>query len=138
MDFEFLIAYRQTDGTQIEAILGEALNRALEDNLSDYWPETVNRMIRLRHERAGEATANENGESSRYVLLGFTVELPDDTELCRTVVDEFAAALADLAPIFHVVKFEDPVLRAQLASWAEELFDLEMKLRRVLTLIYLH
>lgn len=138
MNFEFLIAYRQTQGTQIEGILVEVLNKVLEDNLSDYWPETVKKMIRLRHERSGEESANENGDLSRHVLLGFAVDLPDDTELCRTVVDEFAAALADLPLIFHVVKFEDPVLRAQLVQWAEEMFDLEMKLRRVLTLIYLY
>ena len=138
MNFEFLIAYNKTQDTRIEGTLLETLSKVLEDNLADYWPDTVKEMIRLRHERAGPEAPNETGDPSRRVLLGFAVDLPDDTELCRTVVDEFTAALADLPSIFHAVKFEDPVLRAQLVQWAQEMFDLEMKLRRVLTLIYLY
>ena len=41
-------------------------------------------------------------------------------------------------PIFHVLKFEDSLLRDELAQRAAEIYALEMKLRRVLTLIYLH
>jgi hypothetical protein len=53
------------------------------------------------------------------------------------VVDEFADALmAD--PIEHTVKCEDPLLRTELAARAEELFAIEMKLRRVLSIIYHH
>ena len=35
------------------------------------------------------------------------------------------------------MKFEDPLLRAELTERASEIFSLEMKLRRVLSLIYL-
>ena len=38
----------------------------------------------------------------------------------------------------HAIKCEDPLLRNELAGRAEELFGLEMKLRRVLSIIYLH
>src|ERR1035441_10645099 len=133
--FEFLVAYRRAADTDIRSVLVEALTKVVEDNFNDFEQETLGEMIRLRHERAGEELADGHDELTRRVVLGFAVDLPDDTELCRTVVDEFAAALADLPLIGHVVKFEDPVLRTQLANWAEEMFDLEMKLRRVLTLI---
>lgn len=55
----------------------------------------------------------------------------------RTVVDEFAEAL-NAPPVVHLVKFDDPLIRADFARWAEEIYALEMKLRRVLTLVYLH
>jgi hypothetical protein len=42
------------------------------------------------------------------------------------------------APINHVCLFENPLLRDELAGRANELFALEMKLRRILSVIYLH
>jgi hypothetical protein len=137
MNFEFLIAYRKATDTEIEAVLAEVLAKVLEDNLNDFEPETVKGMIRLRHERAGEE-ADDDGNVSRHMLLGFALDLPEETAQMQTVVAEFASALAETPPILHAVKFEDPLLRARLARYAEEIFALEMKLRRVLTVIYLH
>ena len=81
-----------------------------------------------------------NGEAIPTVqrtVLGFTLELPDETESPSTVVDDFADALR-AEPIEHIVKFEDPLLHQELAKYAEEIFSLEMKLRRVLSVIYLN
>lgn len=138
MNFEFPIAYRHAEGTNIVQSLIDLLNKVLEDNLYDVEADAVKEMIRLRHQRAGEESVNENGETSRHMLLGFALDLPDEATQMQAVVEDFTAAVAEAPPIFHVVKFEDPILRTQLARWAEEMFDLEMKLRRVLTLIYLH
>jgi hypothetical protein len=138
MNFEFLIAYRKATNTEIEAVLAEVLAKVLEDNLNDFEPGAVQEMIRLRHERGGEESVDEEGNVSRHVLLGFALDLPEETAQVQTVVHEFASALAETPPIFHAVKFEDPLLRAELAHRAEEIFALEMKLRRVLSLIYLH
>ena len=138
MNIEFLIAYRKEEDTDIESILIEALTRVLEDNLNEFEPDVVVNMIRLQHERAGQESADEDGGISRQMLLGFTLDLPDETAQIETVVEEFANALPETPPVFHAVKFEDPMLRADLAVYAEDIFSLEMKLRRVLTLIYLH
>ena len=54
------------------------------------------------------------------------------------VIDAYIDLLPKTPPIFHAVKFEDPLLRNELAERAAEMFELEMKLRRVLTIIYLH
>jgi hypothetical protein len=56
----------------------------------------------------------------------------------KTVVENFARALPDTPPVSHAVKFEDPLLQAELANHAAEIFALEMKLRRVLSLVYLN
>jgi hypothetical protein len=114
---------------------GDAL---LEDNLNDFEPETVKNMVRLQHERSGDESVDDGGAASRPMILGFALELPEETAQLQIVVEEFATALDDAPPIFHGAKFEDPVLRSELAKRAEEIFALEMKLSRVLTLIYLH
>jgi hypothetical protein len=90
-------------------------------------------MVRISFQRSLPATA----EGGVRAVLGFSLELAEETASIRDVVDEFANALvAD--PVGHAVKCEDPLLRAELATRADELYALEMKLRRVLRIIYLH
>jgi hypothetical protein len=136
--FEFLIAYYEVADADIEQVLTDLLTKTLSDNQSEFGNEEVENMMLTRHQRSGQQPADENGEPLRYVLRGFALELPDEMEQIETVVEDFAAALSETRPIFHAIKFEDPILRQQLAERAEEIFVLEMKLRRVLSFIYLH
>ncbi len=137
MMIEFLIFCRKESGTNIHEILADILTTVLQDNLNEFEPEEVQQMITLSIERIGDQ--DESGNNLNNALIGFSLDLPDETNESETVVDEFAKALIDnTSPISHIVKFEDPLLRANLAQWAEEIFALEMKLRRVLTLIYLY
>jgi hypothetical protein len=138
MNFEFLAAYRKMTDIDIESVLAELLTKVLNENLNDFEAGTVRGMIQFRHQRPGGKSEEEDGNASSQMLLGFTLVLPEETEQLQTVVDDFAAELAETPPIFHVVKFEDPLLRATLQQRAEQIFALEMKLRRVLTIIYLH
>lgn len=138
MNFEFLICFRHTQGTHIEEVLHELLAKVLEDNLNEFEADVVSEMIQLRQERRGEEFTDNNGNIFRFILLCFVLELPDETAQLATVVEEFAVALAETPPITHAVKFEDPILHGELVRRAREIFSLEMKLRRVLTLIYLH
>ncbi len=128
MTFEFLTVYRHTPDTDIFDVLRNLLAKVLEDNLNEFDSEAVERMIVPRHKRIGKEA----------IIFGFTLELPDETAQMQIMVDEFIELLPDTPPIVHVVKFDDPLLQADLVKWAEEIFALEMKLRRVLTLIYLH
>lgn len=137
MQFEFLVAYRQVQEIDIEQIVVETLTKVLEDNLNDVEFDAARDMVRVHHERTGEQHSDENGGVYQYKLVGLTLQLPDEIAQIDTVVEEFAAALPETPPICHVAKFEDPLLRRELAQRAEELFALEMKLRRVLTFIYL-
>jgi hypothetical protein len=135
--FEFLIVYHQAAQTDIVGFIRDGLSMVLADNLNEFDADAVERMIIPRIERRGYETVDGNGASYHYVLFGFALDLPDETASARIVVDEFAEHL-DTAPIVHVVKFEDPLLSADLVRWADEISALEMKLRRVLTLVYLH
>jgi len=139
MMIEFLIFCRKELGTNIHEILSDTLTTVLQDNFNEFEPEEVQQMIILSTKRIGNNLVDELGNSLQNAILGFSLDLPDETNEPQTVVDEFAKALIDNTnPISHIVKFEDPLLQANLAQWAEEIFALEMKLRRVLTLIYLY
>lgn len=138
MIFEFLIFYHNASGINIRQTLVDVLTRVLVENYDEVDSDEVQQMVILRSERLGEETTDEAGNIVQNVLLCFALELLEETSEAQTVIEEFAEALADTSPISHVVKFEDPLLKADLARWAEEIFALEMKLRRVLTLIYLY
>jgi hypothetical protein len=133
MMFEFIIVYQRREGEAIKNILCDRLREVLEANLNDVDEDACDRMILTSFER----TRPTDGNGPRRAILGFSLDLADDTTSIRDVVDQFAEALM-VDPIEHAVKCEDPLLRAELATRAEELFAVEMKLRRVLTIIYLH
>lgn len=133
MTFEFIIIHQPREDEPILDILRERLRESLEANLNDVEDDALASMVRSTFERAQPA----NADGMVRAVLGFSLELPEETESVREVVDEFADSLvAD--PIEHAIKFEDPLLRAELATRAAELFAIEMKLRRVLSIIYLH
>jgi hypothetical protein len=136
--FEVLIAYRRAADTSIGDVLVDALSKVLEDNFNDFEIGSVRDMIRFTHERVGGEREDDSGTRFRPAFLGFALNLPDDTSQMRSVVDEFVASVAETPPIFHAVKFEDPLLRADLIDRAREIVALEMNLRRVLTVIYLY
>jgi hypothetical protein len=138
MTFEFLITYQRTAGNGLLGILRAGLAEALEGHENEFSDEAIQAMIVPRHERVGDNFIDDNGNAFQHVILAFTVELPLETINARAVLEEFATALTDRGPITHAVRFEDPLLQEELAVWAKEIFLLEMKLRRVLTLVYLH
>lgn len=137
MIFEFLIAYHRAEDTEIVGVVRDCLAKVLEDNLNEFDDETVERMVIPRLERQGGYRVDENDGNFCRALFGFAIDLPEETASMRTVADEFVEAL-NVAPIIHLVKFDDPLIRADFARWADEIYALEMKLRRVLTLVYLH
>ena len=133
MTFEFIITCHATTGIDIQELLTEQLIEALETNGNEYDEDAVGQMIQLRHERRSD-----EGETAPQTIIGFTVELLGETESPREVIDSFASSLSGIDPILHTVKFEDPLLQDKLAEYAPKIFALEMKLRRVLSIIYLH
>lgn len=137
MTFEFVIVYQQENGRPIREVLVERIDGVLMDNLNQFEFDAVDRMVSINYERVPtDGDGNPVAGVTRR-LLGFSLELPDETASPQIVIDEFADALLE-APIEHVLKFEDPLLQTELAQRAAELFPLEMKLRRVLSVIYLN
>jgi hypothetical protein len=138
MTFEFFIACRILDQIDIRKALYEALSTVLENNLNEFEQDQVEQMVQIRCWRDCDEPEGEGTEKSRLVLIDFCLELPDETASVDIVVEELTEALSVTPPIFHVLRFEDAILQAQFAQRAAEIYALEMKLRRVLSLIYLN
>ena len=137
MTFEFLIACRATSEADLYEILKGLLSEALENSQNEFEEDSMNQMIRIGHRRYGDEAVDDDGKTTRHAILGLTLELPE-MDSVEAVVNDFAKSLSEPGPIFHVVRFEDPLLQNELARHATEIFALEMKLRRVLSFIYLH
>jgi len=138
MMFEFLLSYRHTSTTEIREILEEVLTKVLKGNYNEFSSDEIKQMIVFNHQRLGKEEIEDDDNKYQNIILGFTLELPEETEEAQTTLDEFSQALLDTISDSHLVKFEDSLLVADLTRWADEIFTLEMKLRRVLTLIYFH
>lgn len=137
MIFEYLLVYQYASGIEIAELIRDCLSKILEDNLNEFEYEAVANMVVPSVERRGDTVVREDGSEFERMLFGFSLDLPDETTSMRIVVDEFTEAL-NTDPVVHLVKFDDPLIRADLSRCADEIYALEMKLRRVLTLVYLH
>ena len=128
MTFEFLIV---CDIEETRDFLVSVLTDILESNQNDF----DDSMLQVQYSRPVGNAQTDGGDS----LLGFSLELPESTAEIEVVVDEFASSLRqEDSPVYHVVRFEDPLLREELSERSAEIFALEMKLRRVLSFIYLN
>jgi hypothetical protein len=137
MTFEFVIVYqRQVGEVPLHFQLSERVSQVLTDNLNEYDFEMVERMVRINYIRGEPLVEVGTPPPPQRAICGFTLELPDEIASKQTVIDDFVDAL-QAEPIEHVLKFEDPLLQEELAKRAKELFSLEMKLRRVISAIYL-
>jgi hypothetical protein len=132
------IAVARGDTDDIEMVLSELLSETLSANQDDFELEDVAGMVRVTHQRACAEKILEDGTALPTRLVGFTVSLPNEVQFPDRVLDEFTEALPATDPFDHACRFEDGGLKDNLAQIASELFELEMKLRRALTYIYLH
>ena len=137
MTFEFLIACHMTPDSDISFVI-EDIRQFLADTLAEILYHSQNDfdigVIQIRHVR----NVNQSQDMDGNILIGFAFELPEDTTDIESIVTDFIQELQDSPDVVHIVKFEDPLLQAELAERATEIFALEMKLRRVLSFIYLH
>jgi len=139
MTFEFLIVYYQSNGFNIKNLLIEKIEQVLEDNLNEFDQAQIEQFIVPNLFRlCGDSYIDVHGVEFGRTILGFQLNLPDETVSAETVIIDFYSALADTHPIVHIVKFEDPLILQKNSSYAVELYHLEMKLRRVLSIVYLN
>jgi hypothetical protein len=137
MIFEFVIVYERQDGVSITALLRDRLKEVLLTNGTDVDDESIARMVWLNFERSERAKTDEVPAQNSRSIASFVIDVELEQSLAEVVIDNFVDAIK-AAPVNHVCIFENPLLREELAKRANELFSLEMKLRRVLSVIYLH
>lgn len=126
MTFEFLITCQPASEMDIRYLIVQSLAEALENSEIDFDEDVPDDWVQIRHWKSNDSC----------MLVGFGLELPERSA-SSAIVNDFVDNLQDNEYVSHIVKFEDPLLQAQLADRAKEIFFTEMKLRRVLSFIYL-
>ena len=138
MTVEFLVSSSLPKDIDTKREIIKKLSTVLVQNQNEFDDRATNEMVRLSHRRLGEVTQNSGGAELQHTIIGFGVDLPDDTELPEKVIEDFIKEMSGADYPFHILRFEDPVLQAKLARYSDEIFLLEMKLRRILSIIFLH
>lgn len=137
LTFGFLVVCHATPETEIVEVVGELLTEATENVRRDFENPALACVMSCRHQRLGDEFTDRQGRTTRLMLADIVLDL-EETEVAKDLIEEFIA-LFDASPIIHhVVKFEDPLLQKELDCRAAEIFAIEMKLRRVLSFIYMH
>lgn len=124
MTFEFLIVCDKEPENNIGRLIAESLTQASSD-----FDES---MVQVRRERTVNDVSSNNGTT----IVAFALDLPEYATIDH--ITDFTERLLESLQVFHIVKFEDPLLRQYLVERGDEIFALEMKLRRVLSLVYLN
>lgn len=121
----------------LKELLYEKLSQILSDNLIEFVESTIELFIKISYIRDCE-TISTTPEEIKRTILGISVELPEEIENIEIVIAEFCSNILDIEQIEHVVKFEDEVLLSKNQQYFQEIFYLEMKLRKIISMIYLH
>lgn len=74
---------------------------------------------------------------NKQFLVSVFIELDDGLGDARQIIDRITEDLSQADEILHLFKYYDSSLRDLIRYYAAELFDLEMRLREVLSLIFI-
>lgn len=85
-------------------------------------------MVQVTHSAKG---------TDDLIVWGVRIDVPEEIAVAEQVLDDLVHNLPDGDPVLHVCRFEDDEFRLQLDRLSHEVFTLEMKLRRVLSIVYL-
>ena len=125
---DYLVVY--SEELDLMDLLTEMLKNALED-VDDEPPEEeeLSQYITIRH-----TTSREDGRR----ICGFSVEFDSVVGGMGELIHDFSQSVADCTDegIRHLLKLNDPQLRRTLRDYGDEIFEIEMKLREALSLIF--
>ena len=132
---DYLVVYAEE--LDLMDLLTEMLKNALED-VYDEPPEEeeLRQHINIRYTKRRKDKA-ERQEDCRCTS-GFSVEFDSEEERLAELIDDFSESLANCTDegIEHLLKLNDPQLQRTLRDYGEEIFEIEMKLREALSLIF--
>lgn len=131
-----LCSFRHRDGFDAESVFSEALRSALVQNYDD--AEGVGAVTVTRVLHISEVEIERDGVPGfRWALAEIAVSLPEEADSAAQVIEDFCGSLTNVDEDVHILKFEDDLLLAELEARRREIYAVEMKLRRVLSLVYL-
>lgn len=125
----YLVVHSQE--ADVEAFLVEILRNALAND-ADFSEEDLSDAVTLSYCHKRE---------DKRCISGISVHVDLDISLTRAedIIEDVSTSLADYDEegIEHVLKLYDPVLRDKNLEIAKEIFEIEMKLREALALIFI-
>lgn len=80
-----------------------------------------------------EIKYNYFSENNKYIA-GFNIEMPEGN---IDIILEFGQKLQDDDNVYLVLKYSDEVMQSEYQIYSKEIFDLEMKLREIISFIFL-
>jgi hypothetical protein len=132
-----VLSYRHRSGFDVSACAREALRAALLSSYDEFDSDEVSGYVNVPFVRVSDEEAlADDGTPFHWAVAGIQLVLPPDVTT-NQLADDFCAALHDADDDTHVVKFEDESLYQELALFRREIYEIEMKLRRVLSVVYL-
>ena len=126
---DYLVVY--SEELDLMDLLTEMLKNALEDVYDESQQvEELNQYITIRY-----TTPREDDRR----ICGFSVEFDSAAGGMGELIYDFSQSVADCTDegIRHLLKLNDPQLQRILRDYGEEIFEIEMKLREALSLIFL-
>lgn len=139
---DYLLVH-EGDTDAIDRLVHRSLEDALmetEDISQDEAMTLVSECLRLKYSQP-----TRRAENRRVSAFRLDTEVEDD--VAADFLESFEAALSspetddeeeeDSAKVLHILKFGNPLLKRQLANYADELFGLEMGLREALSAVFL-
>ena len=125
---DYLVVY--SEELDLMDLLTEMLKNALEDVYDEpQEAEELSQYITIRY-----ITPREDG----HRICGFSVEFDSAAGGMGELIYDFSQSVADCTDegIRHLLKLNDPQLRRTLRDYGDEIFEIEMKLREALSLIF--
>ena len=135
MTFEFLIVCNADSQQEIRDELADILLQVLDESDIEYDSDEtpLDEILRFLYDKTG---VPDTVITSR-IVIGISLEPPSEIVFDTTMIENFIDNLSNSDLVSHIVKFEDPLLQGELSERAKEIFAIEMKLRRILSLMYL-
>ena len=139
---DYLLVH-EGDADAIDSLVHRSLEDAFmetEDLSHDEAMILVSEYLRLKYSHPVR-----NADNRRVSAFRLDANVEDD--VAADLLESFEAGLSspemddeeeeESVKVLHVLKFGDPVLKRQLAQYADELFDVEMDLREALSAVFL-
>lgn len=142
MKVDFLVFFTKASDSHLQDLIVESLKSAYEDNYDE--PPTVEELdmavdIRYIKEHLKQHIEPDNEQEETFIS-GFSVDfVPEEIDVGNKLVTAFCKELIGKSEhgIQHLLKFKDPYLKIRNSNYADEVFDIEMKLREALSLIFI-
>ncbi|GAH48651.1 unnamed protein product, partial [marine sediment metagenome] len=124
VDFQIVHSYNSSD--DVKSKLLSLLKETLADEYIETTDEEIEEWIQIKY----------NHPSNDKFITGFSLFL-DKEENTNGIIIGFSKKLHDSDDIYLVLKFFDENMSGKFKSYAEEIFEIEMALRHVLSFIFI-